>query len=45
MVEKKQDIEFTIIGRFSINEYNGNSKAQILIEDMLYKSVDKVFRF
>lgn len=40
-----KDIEFTIIGRFSINEYNGNSKAQILIEDMLYKSVGKIFRF
>lgn len=41
----QKDVEFTIIGRFSVNEYNGNTKPQILIEDMLYKDVDKIFRF
>ena len=45
LTEDKKDIEFVIIGKFSINEYNGNTKAQILIENMSYSTVDKVFRF
>lgn len=45
IIHDGKDVEFTIISRFGVNEYNGNSKAQILIEDMLYKTVDKVFRF
>jgi single-stranded-DNA-specific exonuclease len=45
ITKAKKDVKFTIIGRFSINEYNGNTTPQILIEDMTYETVDKVFRF
>lgn len=45
MVKDKKSVEFTIIGRFSVNNYMGTSKPQVIIQDMKYKTVNNVFRF
>ena len=45
IIKDGKDVNFTIIGKFTINEYNGNKTPQIIIEDMEYKTVEKKFRF
>lgn len=37
--------EFTIIGRFTLNEYNGTSKSQVVIEDFEYKKSNNKTKF
>ena len=45
IVKDGKDVNFTVVGKFAINEYNGNKTPQIIIEDMEYKTVEKKFRF
>ena len=44
---KNDNNKFTIIGRFKINEYNGNTYGQILIENYKFEKTNEVktFRF
>ena len=45
ITKDQKSVEFTIIGRFSVNEYMGISTPQVIIQDMNYKTVKDVFRF
>ena len=38
-------IKFTVIGRFSINEYNGTKSPQILMEDFMFEKATEVQKF
>ena len=40
-------VKFTVIGRLSINEYNGNKTPQVMIENIMYESseIKKKFVF
>ena len=44
-IVKNKAIKLTVIGRFGLNEYNGNSYPQITVEDMKYESSVVKFRF
>lgn len=47
IINTGKSVDFTMIGRFSINEYNGTKTPQVLIENMTYKpsSTQKKFVF
>ena len=38
IINTGKSVDFIMIGRFSINEYNGAKTPQVLIENMMYKS-------
>jgi single-stranded-DNA-specific exonuclease len=42
---KNKGIKLTAIGKFGLNEYNGNSYPQVTIDDMKYESSEVKFRF
>lgn len=42
---KNEYNNFTIIGRFKVNEYNGNKSPQILIEDYIFEATQKEKKF
>jgi len=44
-MKQHQAINVTIIGKFSINEYNGKITPQIIIEDFMYTPSVVKFRF
>lgn len=38
-------VEFTIVGKFSVNEYNGKKTPQVIVENWIYKSCDEKPKF
>ncbi len=38
-------VEFTIVGKFSVNEYNGKKTPQVIVENWMYKSCDEKPKF
>lgn len=38
-------VEFTIVGKFSVNEYNGKKTPQVIVENWMYKSCDEKLKF
>ena len=38
-------VEFTIVGEFSVNEYNGKKTPQVIVENWMYKPCDEKPKF
>lgn len=38
-------VEFTIVGKFSVNEYNGKKIPQVIVENWMYKPCDEKPKF
>ena len=38
-------VEFTIVGKFSVNEYNGKKTPQVIVENWMYKPCDEKPKF
>lgn len=38
-------VEFTIVGKFSVNEYNGKKTPQVIVENWMYKSCGEKPKF
>lgn len=38
-------VEFTIVGKFSVNEYNGKKIPQVIVENWIYKPCDEKPKF
>ena len=38
-------VDFTIVGKFSVNEYNGKKTPQIIVENWMYKPCDEKPKF
>ena len=38
-------VKFTVIGRFSINEYNGTKTPQVLMDDFMFEPTIEVKKF
>ena len=38
-------VDFTIVGRFSVNEYNGKKTPQVIVENWMYKPCDEKPKF
>ena len=38
-------VDFTIVGKFSVNEYNGKKTPQVIVENWMYKPCDEKPKF